>query len=160
MDLSKAYDCLPHDLLIAKFEAYGIGKSGLNLLLNYLSNRKQRTKVNSSYSDWYEIIRGVPQGSILGPLLFNLFINDLFLFLERTNICHFADDNTIYRCDCVLKIILKDLQHDMKILLNWFKINWMKPNPKRFQFMTLGKGSRLPVILNINNIRIWESQKK
>ena len=159
MDLSKAYDCLPHDLLIAKFEAYGIGKSGLNLLLSYLSNRKQRTKVNSSYSDWYDIIRGVPQGSILGPLLFNLFINDLFLFLERTNICNFADDNTIYRCDSVLEIILEDLQHDMKILLNWFKINSMKPNPKKFQFMILGKGSRLPVILNINNIKIRESQK-
>ena len=159
MDLSKAYECLPHDLLIVKFEAYGIGKSGLNLLLNYLSNRKQRTKVNSSYSDWYEIIRGVPQGSILGPLLFNLFINDLFLFLERTNICNFADDNTIYRCDSVLEIILEDLQHDMKILLNWFKINSMKPNPKKFQFMILGKGSRLPVILNINNIKIRESQK-
>ena len=150
---------MPHDLLIAKFEAYGIGKSGLKLLLNYLSNRKQRTKVNSSYTDWYEIIRGLPQESILGPLLFNLFINDLFLFLERTNICNFADDNTIYRCDSILEIILEDLQHDMKILLKWFKINLMKPNPKNLQFMILGKGSRLPVILNINNIKIRESQK-
>ena len=140
MDLSKVYDCLPQDLLIAKFEAYGISKSGLNLLLNDLSNRKQRTKVNSSYSDWYEIIRGVPQGSILGPLLFNLFINDLFLFLERTNICNFADDNTIYRYDSILEIILENLQHDMKILLKWFKIFSMKPNPKKFQFMNLGKG--------------------
>ena len=159
MDLSKAYDCLPHDLLIAKFEAYGIDTPGLNLLLSYLSNRKQRTKVNSSYSDWYDIIRGVPQGSILGPLLFNLFINDLFLFVEKTNICNFADDNTIYRRDKDLDIVLEDLQYDMKILLNWFKINSMKPNPKKFQFMILGKTSRLPVILNINHIKIRESQK-
>ena len=150
---------MPHDLLIAEFEAYSIAKSGLNLLLSYLSNRQQRTKVNSSYNDSYDIIRGAPKGSILGPLLFNLFINDLFLFLERTNICNFADDSTIYRCDSELEIILEDLQHDMKILLNWFKINSMKPNPKKFQFMILGKGSRLPVILNINNIKIRESQK-
>ena len=131
----------------------------LNLLLSCLSNRKQRTNVNSSYSDWYDIIRGVPQGSILGSLLFNLFINDLFIFLERGNLCNFADDNTIYRGDSVSEIILEDLQHDMKILLNWFKINSMKPNPKKFQFMILGKGSRLPVILNINNIYTRESQK-
>ena len=95
----------------------------------------------------------------MGPLLFNLFINDLFRFLERTNICNFAEDNTIYRCDSVLEIILEDLQLDMKILLNWFKINSMKPNPKKFQFIILGKVSRLPVLLNINNIKIRESQK-
>ena len=64
MDLSKAYDCLPHELLVAKLEAYGVGKAALNLISNYLSHRKQRTEIGSSYSDWYEIIRGVPQGSI------------------------------------------------------------------------------------------------
>ena len=78
MDLSKAYDWLPHDLLTAKFEAYGIDKSRLSLLLSYLSSRKQHTKVNSLYSDWYDIITGVPHGSTLSPLLFNLLINDLF----------------------------------------------------------------------------------
>ena len=76
MDLSKACDTLPHDLLVAKFEAYGIDKNGLNLIYDYLTNLKQRTKVSSSYSD--------------------LFINDLFLFIERPNICNFADDKTIY----------------------------------------------------------------
>ena len=60
MDLPKAYDCLPHDLLVAKFEAYGSDKTGLNLIHNYLSNRKQRTKINSSYSDWNDIVRNVP----------------------------------------------------------------------------------------------------
>ena len=159
MDLSKAYNCLSHGLLIAKFEAYGISKSGFNLLLSYLSNRKQQTTVNSSYSGWYEKTRGKPQESILGQLFFNLFINDLFLFVERTKICNFADDKTIYRRDSDLEIVLEDLEHDMKILLNWFKINSINPNPKNFQFMILGKSSRLPAILNINNIKIRESQK-
>ena len=131
MDLSKAYDCLPHDLLVAKLEVYDIDKTGLNLIYNYLSNCKQRTKINSWYSDWYDIVRGVPQGSILGPLLFNLFINDLFLFIERTNICNFADDNTIYSCQNDLNNIFEDLRYDMVTLLRWFKENSMKVNPKK-----------------------------
>ena len=147
------------DLMITKFEAYGISELGLNFLLRYLSNRKQRTKVNSSFSDQYDIIRGVPQGSVLGPLLFNLFINDPFLFVERTNICNFADDNILYWCDSDLEIVLEDLQFSIKILLSWFKIDSMKPNPKKFQSMILGKALRLPVIPNVNNIKTRELQK-
>ena len=77
MDLSKAYDCLPHDLIITKFEAYGLSKSSFNLLLDYLTSRKQRVKIGSSCTLWNEIKRSVRQGSILGPLLFTVFINDV-----------------------------------------------------------------------------------
>ena len=68
MGLSKAYDCLPHDLMVAKLEAYGISKESLQLISDYLSYCKQRTKIGSPYSDWANVIRGIPQGSILGPL--------------------------------------------------------------------------------------------
>ena len=82
-DLSKAFDCLSHGLLIAKLNAYEFSIAALRLEQNYLSNHKQRTKINSDFSSWEEILFGEPQGSILGPLLFNIFLCDLFCKLRR-----------------------------------------------------------------------------
>ena len=94
MDLSKAFDCLPHDLLIAKLEAYGLGRSSLLLLLSYLKDCKQSVKIKGIRSLFQLIKSGVPQGSILGPILFNIFMNDLFYLLQN-DLHNFADDNTI-----------------------------------------------------------------
>ena len=125
--LSKAFDCLNHDLLIAKLEAYGFDNSTLHLICDYLTDRKQRTKVNNSYSNWKNLKYGVPQGSILGRLFFNIFTNDLFFFTEKLKMANFADDNTLYTVE-KNKLLLKALEEETNEILKWFDLNEMKSN--------------------------------
>ena len=140
MDLSKAYDCLPHSFLIAKLAAYGFDLNSLELISSYLSNRYQRVKINSKFSNYLKVPQGVPQGSILGPLLFNFFINDLFNCIEISEVCNFADDTTIYTEGNNLEIAKTKLELETNNVLNWFKINSMVANPAKFQIMFLGQG--------------------
>ena len=124
MDLSKTYDCLLHYLSIAQLEAYGLGSGSLNLLLVYLTFRKQKTKVGSAYSKWSKIRRGIPQGSILGPMLFNTFIYDIFMIIEQSDICNFADDNTLHSCGKSLTEIKENLIFDTKGIKSLDWIHW------------------------------------
>ena len=94
--------------------------------------------MSSSHSSWYDIIRGVPHGSILGPLLFNIFINIYNLFITLSEVCNFADENTLYSSDKELEIVFRNLETDLSNVLAWINISSLKPNPAKFQFMVLG----------------------
>ena len=112
MDLSKAFDCLPHNLLMLKLEAYGLSENSLKLLKSYLENRRQRIKIGNNYSEWDTLIKGVPQGSILGLVLFNVFINDIFHFVQDSTIYNYADDNTLSYSDTNINTVVKTLEND------------------------------------------------
>ena len=92
----------------------------LKLLHSYLSKRWNRTKVNTSFSSWEELIKGVPQESVLGPILFNLYLNDLFCLPDFTEVCNFADDKTFHACGNDLNNLIKRLEHDAFLAIEWF----------------------------------------
>ena len=152
MDLSKAFDCLPHDLLVAKLEAYGVSQGSCKLLESYLGQRHQRVKIGDFFSTWSKIIKGVPQGSILGPLLFNIFMNDIFYFLKYCSMYNYADDNTLSYCHKILDILKSVLQQESIILLDWFGTNQMQANPAKFQAISVGKKT----YAEMKNIQIAE----
>ena len=134
MDLSKAFTTLNHDLLIAKLHAYGFSEESLQLIKSYLTNRWQRTKVNATFSNWTELLQELPQGSVLGPLLFNIYINDLFYVTELTNVCNYADDATFHACGSNTCSLIKRLEHDSLLAIKWSESNYMKWNEGKCQY--------------------------
>ena len=150
MDLSKAYDCLSHDLLIAKLAAYGFGLESLSVFSSYLPNRKLRAKYGNSFSEWQNIESGVPQGSVLGPFLFNFFMNDFTYASTKSEFCNFADDNTIYACSQNLEHVVSCLKDDTHSALCCFRDNGMVANLSKFQVMFLGLKSDQEYVFEID----------
>ena len=119
-DLSKAFDCLPHDLLAAKLSAYGFDNNSTKFLFDYLTNRKQRTKIGQVYSSWDKITSGVPQGSILGPLIFNIDLIDIFYILSNYDIASYADDNMPYVTCETMESLIESLEKISEEIFKWF----------------------------------------
>ena len=151
IDLSKAFDCLPHGLLVSKLNAYGFSFDACKLIASYLSGRRQRVKLREVRSEWSHLKKGVPQGSILGPLLFNIFINDMFYFIKQTSLYNFADDNSLLYTGSSLEDVISNLQHDSNICLTWYQENGMAANPSKFQFMLSSMSAVENVKIQIND---------
>ena len=158
MDLSKAFDCLPHDLLLAKLEAYGLESNALKLIMYYLSGRKQCVKNGGYLSQLKLILSGVPQGSILGPILFNIFINDIFLTLG-SDLHNFADDNTVTAVAETIQALINSLEIKTSKAIQWMENNDMIANPEKFKAIVLTKHDERTVgsEFNFSGITIYSS---
>ena len=158
MDLSKAFDCLPHSLLVAKLHAYGFSYSACELIASYLCERRQRVKINNVRSEWKTLCKGVPQGSILGPLLFNAFINDLFYFVEKCMLYNYADDNSMSHAAPAIQDVCSALEHDGNIAIDWFESNGMQANPSKFQLMIMSPIPTEPVSITLKGNTVIMSE--
>ena len=160
MDLSKAFDCLPHCLTICKLYSYGVSREACTLIASYLRDRKQRIKLGSSRSEWTELFKGVPQGSILGPLIFNIFLNDIFYFVSKGDLYNYADDNCISVSHKDIRVVSAQLENETQIMTKWFADNSMKANVDKFQGIILSGGrSNTAIQVSLDDVDIAFVQK-
>lgn len=158
LDLQKAFDLVDHDILIHKLKLYHFSERSIEFFKSYLSNRKQRVKSNSKLSDPMYIKCGVPQGSILGPLLFLIYINDIGIVSNTINIDLFADDSTIHRSEKDINIIESSLQENINFISNWCSLNNMSLHPEKSKCMLLSTKHKImkarPLNLTVNDVNI------
>ena len=138
MDLSRAFDILNHNLLFAKPNAYGFSFYAIKFIQSYLSERFQMVNINSNFSEWCKILLGVPQGSILGPLLFNILFN-IFYFIQDVYICNVTDDNSLYSIEDNFKEVKTMLKKNFELLQGWFHENRMVLNPGKCHYLIINK---------------------
>ena len=162
VDLEKAFDTVNHAILLRKLEHIGIRNNANNWLLSYLSNRHQQVKLNGSESNSESITCGVPQGSILGPLLFIIYINDLHRSLSKCSVFHFADDTNLLFSGKNTKNMAKEINIELKSLFDWLCANRLSLNVSKTEFIIFRPPrSNLEnrVVLKLNGTKLFESPK-
>ncbi|CAB4037043.1 Hypothetical predicted protein, partial [Paramuricea clavata] len=116
-----------------KFEAYEFGSSSLNLMRSFLENRMNRVKVGNKKSEWKYMKRGCPQGSSFGPLIWNLFQNDMAQQVTNSNLTMYADDHQMYKTGSNLVVVKDSLEEQGKQEMSWYEENYLQANPDKFQ---------------------------
>ena len=145
-DLSKAFDCLPRDLFVAKLSAYGFDNKALRFTYDYLKSRKQRTKISGVYSCWQTII--------LGPLLFNIDLCDMFFILDEYDIANYADDSTPYVSGRNIEEVIASLEEVSKCIFQWFRDNQFQGNASKCHVLL---STNKKVHINIGTAQIENS---
>ena len=135
LDLSKAFDTIDHQILLNKLIHFDFGFNTITFIRNYLQNRTFVVRTNDNLSDLCRIVKGVPQGSILGPLLFTLYINDLPKVVEESGVVLYADDSTLFASSKYPANIQISLNNDLGRLDKWFKQNKLNLNSKKSEFL-------------------------
>ena len=149
MDLSKAFDTINHELLIAKLNAYGFSEPSLKLIYNYLKDRLHHIKINSTFSEWSELIQGVSSVFFLGSLLFNIYLNDLFYILNDVDICNYAD---------VIEVVIEKLEKSSQLAIKWFNNNYIKLNAEKCELLITGHRFE-HLRLNVGETQVWEKNQ-
>ena len=134
IDFSKSFDTLNHSILLEKLEYYGIADNSLSLLHNYLTDRCQYVEYNGHRSNTLPISTGIPQGSVLGPLLFLIYINDLPMVSDIFNMMMYADDTTIY-CNIDQNVSDKVINMELSKVSQWLAANKFSLNVAKTKFM-------------------------
>ena len=135
IDLQKAFDTVDHNILLSKLNHYGIRGKANDWFRSYLTNRQQFVSINGTDSDWKPMTFGVPQGSVLGPLLFLIYINDLYQSIKYSITRHYADDTCLLNKNKSLKRLKKLLNLDLKILTAWLKANKISLNASKTEIL-------------------------
>ena len=159
IDLLKAFDSICHSLLISKLKAYGFSDEAAQLMKSYLTGRTQRVRVGNFFSEWKAVKHGVPQGSILGPLLFNIFLNDLNYFINDVSLRLYADDTTEYSSHHQHDTLQFIVQDNLDALVSWFKNNYLFVNDLKSKALLLGVIYHLTTELNGSPIDVVDNMK-
>ena len=127
----------------------------------YFTNRLQRCKINNSFNEWEKVLPGIPKGAVLGSLLFNIFINDIFLFLQKCDLANYADDSTMYTSNKSISLILSSLSHEFTVLSKWFYNNFIVPNPDIMLicYLVLRMNFKLTYCVGMNLLKTVNNKK-
>ena len=162
IDLEKAFDTVNHKILVEKLEFYGIRGLCNQWFVSYLSNRKQQVRLDGTKSSYLDITCGVPQGSILGPLLFLIYINDMKNSVKNSVVHHFADDTNLLCSDANEKILKKKMNEDLKLIFTWLCSNRLSLNVDKTEFIVFRPPRKVfenRFTLSLNRITLYESTK-